>query len=179
MPPLSPHSSPSRDVAALALRATLGPMLFVHGWNKVKGPGGLDGTTGWFESLGLRPAAVHARVAAGTEMAAGLGLTLGAANPLPAAAAIGLMAVAARTDHKGKGFFVFKGGWEYTAVVGGAAVALAALGHGRYALDGLLHKQRSGLRPALFAAALGAAGAAALLAACYRPDEKPPPEDAS
>ena len=44
-------------------------------------------------------------------------LTLGAASPLPSAAAIGLMTTAARTDHKGKGFFVFKGGWEYTAVV--------------------------------------------------------------
>ncbi|MBW8822488.1 MAG: DoxX family membrane protein, partial [Streptomyces sp.] len=41
------------DAAALALRATLGPMLFAHGWNKVAGPGGLKGTTGWFEALGL------------------------------------------------------------------------------------------------------------------------------
>ncbi|WP_405933093.1 DoxX family protein [Streptomyces sp. NBC_00827] len=97
-----------RDAAALALRGVLGPMLFAHGWNKVAGPGGLKGTAGWFESLGLRPAAVHARMAAGTEMAAGVGLVLGLANPLPAAAAVGLMTVAARTDHRGKGFFVFK-----------------------------------------------------------------------
>ncbi|MDI5910257.1 DoxX family protein, partial [Streptomyces sp. 12257] len=58
------------DAAALVLRATLGPMLFAHGWNKVAGPGGLKGTTGWFEALGLKPAEVHARMAAGTEMAA-------------------------------------------------------------------------------------------------------------
>jgi len=173
MPSQSSAGSPGRDAAALVLRAVLGPMLFAHGWNKVRGPGGLAGTAGWFKALGLEPAAVHARVAAGTEMAAGLGLTLGAANPLPAAATVGLMAVAARTDHRGKGFFVFKGGWEYTGVVGGAAVALAALGHGRYALDGLLRHQRSGPRSALFAVGLGTAGAAALLGLCYRPQDEP------
>lgn len=161
------------DAAALVLRATLGPMLFAHGWNKVAGPGGLEGTTGWFEALGLRPAAVHARMAAGTEMAAGVGIALGAAGPLPAAAAVGLMTVAARTDHRGKGFFVFKGGWEYVGVVGGAAVALAALGHGRYSLDGLLRRERVGAGPALLAAGLGTASGAALLAACYRPPRKP------
>jgi putative oxidoreductase len=147
-------------------------MLFAHGWNKVAGPGGLEGTTGWFEALGLRPAAVHARMAAGTEMAAGVGIALGAAGPLPAAAAVGLMTVAARTDHRGKGFFVFKGGWEYVGVVGGAAVALAALGHGRYSLDGLLRRERAGAGAALLAAGLGTASAAALLAACYRPKPK-------
>ncbi|MFG2940804.1 DoxX family protein [Streptomyces sp. NPDC048282] len=163
----------AQDAAALVLRATLGPMLVAHGWNKVAGPGGLKGTTGWFEALGLRPAAVHARMAAGTELAAGVGITLGVANPLPAAAAVGLMTVAARTDHRGRGFFVFKGGWEYVGVVGGAAVALAALGNGRYSVDGLTGRQRHGSGCALLAAGLGVASAAALLAACYRPDEKP------
>lgn len=161
------------EVAALLLRATIGPMLFAHGWNKVAGPGGLKGTTGWFEALGLEPPEVHARMAAGTEMAAGVGIALGAAGPLPAAAAVGLMTVAARTDHRGKGFFVFKGGWEYVGVVGGAAVALAALGNGRYSLDGLLGRRRGGTGPALLAAGLGAGSAAALLAVCYRPAKQP------
>ena len=168
-----------QDVAALLLRVTLGPMLFAHGWNKLAGPGGLKGTTGWFEALGLRPAAVHARMAAGSELAAGVGLTLGVAGPLPAAATIGLMAVAARTDHRGKGFFVFKGGWEYVGVVGGAAMALAALGNGRYSVDALLDMRHSGVGPALLAAGLGAGSAAALLAACYRPERKPEPAQAA
>lgn len=169
-----------RDTAALVLRATLGPMLFAHGWNKAAGPGGLDGTTGWFRSLGLEPAHLHARMAAGTEMAAGAALALGAGGPLPAAAAVGLMTVAARTDHRGKGFFVFKGGWEYTGVVAGAAVALAALGHGRYSVDGLLKRRSEGPVPALLAAGLGGAAAAGLLALSYRPEPKagePEPED--
>ncbi|OLO25820.1 DoxX family protein [Streptomyces sp. MNU77] len=164
------RSAGGRDTAALLLRATLGPMLFAHGWNKVAGPGGLEGTTGWFRSLGLKPAAVHARTAAATELAAGAALTVGAAGALPAAAAVGLMTVAARTDHRGKGFFVFKGGWEYTGVVAGAAVALAALGHGRYSLDGWLGRPGGGARAALAAAGLGAAGAAALLGVCFDPE---------
>ncbi len=90
------------------------------------------------------------------------------------AAAVGLMTVAARTDHRGKGFFVFKGGWEYVGVVvGGAAVALAALGPGRYSLDGVLRRQRAGVGPALLAVGVGTASAAALLAVCYRPERKP------
>ncbi|MEU8139904.1 DoxX family protein [Streptodolium elevatio] len=161
-----------KDVAALVLRATLGPMLFAHGYNKVAGPGGLKGTTGWFEALGLKPAEVHAKMAAGTEMAAGVGLTLGIANPLPAAATVGLMSVAARTDHRGKGYFVFKGGWEYCAVVGGAAVALAGLGNGKYSVDRLFGRESSGAKPALVAAGLGIANAALLLKLCYKPEQK-------
>ncbi|MGX1675551.1 DoxX family protein [Streptomyces sp. NPDC055400] len=162
-----------RDTAALLLRATLGPMLFAHGWNKVYGPGGLKGTTGWFEALGLRPAAAQARLAAGTEMAAGVTMALGVAGPLPAAAAVGLMTTAARTDHRGKGFFVFKGGWEYVGVVGGAAVALAAMGNGTYSVDALMRRQWSGAGAATLAAGLGVGGALALLRACYRPDSNP------
>jgi putative oxidoreductase len=164
-----------RDFASLALRAAIGPMLIAHGTNKVFGSGGLEGTTRWFEALGLRPAAVHARMAAATEIGAGTLITLGVANPLPSAAVVGLMVTAAATDHRGKGFFVFKGGWEYTLVVGAAATALAGLGHGRWSLDRLFRrKSRSGAGLALGAAAFGVASAAALLAATYRPDQDTP-----
>jgi putative oxidoreductase len=162
-----------KDFAALVLRAAVGPMLIAHGTNKVFGSGGLEGTTGWFDALGLQPAHVHARMAAATEIGAGALITLGAGNPLPSAAVVGLMATAAATDHRGKGFFVFKGGWEYTAVVAAAATALAGLGNGRWSVDQLLRrKARSGTGAALGAATLGVAAAAALLAATYRPNKK-------
>ena len=54
-----------RDFASLILRTAIGPMLIAHGTNKVFGSGGLEGTTRWFDSLGLQPAAVHARSAPG------------------------------------------------------------------------------------------------------------------
>jgi putative oxidoreductase len=169
--------TPGADAAALLLRLTLGPMLAYHGYNKIAGEGGLEGTTGWFDSLGLQPAHVHARLAAATEIASGVGFTLGVFMPAPAAATIGLMTVAARTDHKGKGFFVFKGGWEYTGVVSGAALALAALGPGRWSLDAALGANRRGLRWAFVAAALGAGGALGLLKTSYRPNAPTPEPD--
>jgi putative oxidoreductase len=89
------------------------------------------------------------------------------------------MATAAATDHRGKGFFVFKGGWEYTAVVALAATALAGLGNGRWSVDRLFgRKQRSGAAMAISAAALGLAGAGALLATSYRPPSKDESADA-
>jgi putative oxidoreductase len=160
------------------LRLTVGPMLVVHGYNKVFGAGGIEGTTRWFEALGLKPAFVHARLAAATEIGAGTLITLGAASPLPAAAAIGLMTTAARTDHKGKGFFMFKNGWEYVGVVAAVSAAMAALGPGRYSIDHLIGRHRHGLRWALFAAIFGVTNAAALLATSYHPEPPPPPEPA-
>lgn len=164
------------DGAALLLRLTVGPMLITHGYNKVFGKGGLQGTTGWFDSLGLKPPWLHARLAAATEMGAGTLMTLGAASPLPAAATIGLMTTAARTDHKGKGFFVFMGGWEYTGVIAVVSTVIAALGPGRYSLDALRGRQRGGWLWALLATGLGIVSSAALLASSYKPDEKPDDE---
>jgi putative oxidoreductase len=159
------------DVPALLLRMALGPMLVAHGYNKVMGSGGLEGTTKWFDSLGLRPAWLHARLAAATEITAGSLITIGAFNPAPAAAVIGLMATAAATDHRGKGFFVFKGGWEYTAVVATAAAALGSLGYGRFSVDHLRGRHRTGLRWALVAAAVGVGNSRALLATSFKPDQ--------
>jgi putative oxidoreductase len=163
-----------RDFAALALRLAIGPMLVTHGYNKVWGGGGLKGTARWFDSLGLRPGWLHARLAAATEITAGSLVTVGALGPLPEVAVIGLMATAARTDHRGKGFFIFKGGWEYVGFVAMTTTALAALGHGRWSVDRILRRrQRTGAAVALAVAAAGVAAAGSLLAQAYRPEAKP------
>lgn len=65
------------DLALLVIRLALGPMLVIHGVNEVAGAGGLKGTESWFLALGSRPAWLHARVAAATEITAGVFLTLG------------------------------------------------------------------------------------------------------
>ena len=69
-------------------------------------------------------------------------MTLGLLNGLGAMAFVGLMTVAALTDHRGKGYFIFKGGAEYVVLVAIVAVALAVVGPGRWSLDNAL-----GLRP--------------------------------
>lgn len=162
----------STDLAALMLRLTIGPMMMTHGLNKVFGPGGIEGTTRWFDGLGFKPAHVHARMAAATEIGTGALLTVGAMTPLASAGVVGVMTSAAATDHKGKGFFIFKGGWEYVAVVGGVTTAIAALGPGRISVDGLRGKPRGGFIRALLAAALGVAAAMGVL----QTREEPPPK---
>lgn len=157
------------DLGLLVLRLALGPMLVLHGWNKINGSGGLSGTAGWFEALGLRPGWLHARLAAGTELTAGALMTLGLLTGLTAAAFVGLMLVATLTDHRGKGYFVFKGGWEYTVLVAMVAVGLGATGPGEWSLDHLLGLDLAGWPWALAAAVGGGAAAAGLLLVARRP----------
>jgi putative oxidoreductase len=157
------------DLGLLLIRLALGPMLVAHGVNKAFGAGGLAGTEGWFASLGLRPAWVHARLAAATEVAAGVLLTVGLLTPVATAAFVGLMVVATRTDHRGKGYFVFKGGWEYTVLVAVVAVGLASTGPGGWSLDDALGLDLAGAGWALGVAVVGVAAALGMLAACYRP----------
>lgn len=157
------------DLGLLVLRLALGPMLVVHGWNKVFGAGGLSGTEGWFASLGLRPAWLHARLAPVNEIGAGVLMTLGLLNGLAAMAFVGLMLVATFTDHRGKGYFVFKGGWEYTVLVAMVAVAIAALGPGEWSLDHAIGLDLAGTGWAVAALVGGAAAAGALMLTSYRP----------
>lgn len=157
------------DLGLLLVRLAIGPMLFVHGWNKVFGGGGIGGTAGWFESLGLRPGRVHAWLAALTEMGAGVLMTLGIVTGLASVAFVGLMAVALLTDHRGKGYFVFKGGWEYTALVAMVAIGMAAAGPGAWSLDEVLGLDVAGGGWAAIAAFGGLGAAIILLSLCYRP----------
>lgn len=154
----------STDLGLLLVRVTLGVMIALHGWNKIFGTGGISGTGSWFESLGLRPGVLYAAAAAGTEIGAGILLVIGLLQPLSSAALIGLMVVAARTDHRGKGFFVFRGGWEYVAVVGFIALALAATGPGQLSLDVALGWQWHGYYWMLGAGALGLVSASVPIA---------------
>ena len=126
------------SVGLLILRVVLGLTMAAHGYNKFFGGGRIKGTAGWFESIGMKPGTFHARVAASTEMAAGLGLAVGLLTPIPAAGFVSLMLVAAWTVHRANGFFIVKEGWEYNLVLASAAVALAATGAGKFSLDYLL-----------------------------------------
>lgn len=159
------------DTAALILRLALGIALLAHGWNHGFGPGGLGGTTGWFESIGLRPAKVNAAISSYMELAAGTAILLGLFVPFAAAAGIGTMVVAFMTVHRPNGFFIFKEGYEYVAVLAFALTALAVMGSGRVSLDRALgiDDTLSGTGVGLGAAAAGILGAAVLLAACWRP----------
>ncbi|MDV3124279.1 DoxX family protein [Mycobacterium sp. 21AC1] len=166
------------DVAILILRVVLGLTMAAHGYNKFFGGGRIPGTAGWFESIGMKPGAFHARVAAGTEMAAGIGLALGLLTPVPAAGFVALMLVAAWTVHRFNGFFIVKEGWEYNLILATAAVAIAGTGAGRYSLDHLLfagtgfYDLLHGWCGMVIAVLLGLAGAIGQLVIFYRPPAK-------
>jgi putative oxidoreductase len=123
------------DFALLVLRVVLGLTMAAHGYNKFFGKGGLAGTAGWFDSIGMKPGMFHARAAATTEMAAGLGLAVGLLTPVPAAGFVALMFTAAWTVHRKNGFFIVKEGWEYNLVLAVTAVAIAGVGAGKLSLD--------------------------------------------
>jgi len=171
------------DVGILILRLVLGLTMAAHGYNKFFGPGGISGTARWFDSIGMRPGAFHARVAASTEVAAGLGLALGLLTPIAAAGFVALMLVAAWTVHRRNGFFITKDGWEYNLVLAAAAVAVA-IGPGRLSLDHVLFSGTgfghllhgwSGLFTAL---GLGLAGGFGQLVLFFRPGKSETRADA-
>ncbi|GAA2773340.1 DoxX family protein [Mycolicibacterium pallens] len=166
------------SVGLLILRVVLGVTMAAHGYNKFFGGGRIKGTAGWFESIGMKPGTFHARVAASTEMAAGIGLALGLLTPIPAAGFVALMLVAAWTVHRHNGFFIVKEGWEYNLILATAAVAIAATGAGRFSLDYLLfhgtdvYHYLRGWWGLLIAVVLGLAGGIGQLAIFYRPPAK-------
>jgi len=166
------------DFTIFLLRVVLGLTMAAHGYNKFFGPGGLKGTAGWFDSMGMKPGLFHARVAATTEMAAGIGLAVGLLTPIPAAGFVALMLVAAWTVHRPNGFFIVKEGWEYNLVLAVAAVAVAGMGAYKWSLDYLLFYDTplwdylNGWEALVIAVGLGVAGGIGQLLIFYRPPAK-------
>lgn len=156
-----------REIASLLLRSAVGGTMIAHG---VKHGRSLEGTAGWFGSIGFRQPRLQAQASAVVEIGSGALLLAGAGTPLAAAAVVGTMGVAARSVHVPNGFFITAEGWEYVTNLATAAVALAAIGPGRFSVDhatGLDRRLTGGQRAAV-AAGLGLAGAAAQLAAFWR-----------
>ena len=125
------------NAALLALRVVFGVFLAYHGYNKVFGGNGLTGTASWFGGIGMRWPKWQARMAATTEIGAGLLFAAGLITPITAAGMIAVMLVAIITTHWKVGFFIFRKGegWEYCASIALVALAVATTGPGRWSLD--------------------------------------------
>lgn len=162
---------PQFDLALLLLRVVFGVFLAYHGYNKVFGGGGLAGTAKWFGAIGMKWPLWQARLAATTEMVAGLLFAAGLITPLAGAGVIGLMVVAIVVAHWKVGFFIFKPnqGWEYCASIAVVAFAVSMVGGGRWSLDNALDIEFSGWWGAAIAGGLGIGGALGQLALSYRP----------
>jgi putative oxidoreductase len=164
------------SVVMLIFRFLVGLTFASHGWMKRFGPGGIDGTAGWFDSIGMSPGKRHAVIASTTEMGAGALLAIGLLTPFAAAGMIGVMVVAGWAVHRRNGFFIVGNGWEYTFVVGLVAAVIAGFGPGRWSIDHALglSDDFAGYTALVIAVVLGVAVGIAQLALFYRPAESTP-----
>ncbi len=164
----------SLNLGLLILRVVVGLTLAAHGYNKFFGGGKIPGTARWFDSMGMRPGKIQALAAASMELGSGVFLAAGLLTPLAGAGFVGLMFVAFYTVHRPNGFFIVKQGYEYNVVLAIIGVSVSVIGAGQWSLDHALGimTDLNGLVGLALSAGLGLAGAATLLAACYRPPAK-------
>ncbi|MDY7104896.1 MAG: DoxX family protein [Actinomycetota bacterium] len=153
------------DLGLAVLRVVVGLTFAAHGLQKARS---LDGTAGWFDSMGMRPGRLHARLAAGTEIGAGVLLALGLLTAFAGAGMVGVMVVAGYTVHRGT-FFIVKNGWEYNLILAVIGVSLATTGPGGWSLDDVIGIDLDGIAGLAIALVGGVGGGAAQLAAFYRP----------
>ena len=160
------------ELGLLLIRVVVGGLLAGHGVQKLfgrLGGLGLDGTGGYLATHGFLPGRPFAALAGLAEVIGGLFLIAGLATPLAAALIVSTMIVAARTDHVGKGLWIFNGGAEYVLTVASIGLGLAIVGPGDLSLDQLLGLESGGPVAGLVALALAAIGATAVLMARTRP----------
>ncbi|MGA0878511.1 MAG: DoxX family protein, partial [Ilumatobacteraceae bacterium] len=132
---------------------------------------GLQGTASWFGGIGFKWPLWQARLAATTEIGAGLLLAAGLLTPLAGAGVIGVMLVAIVVAHWKVGFFVFlpNQGWEYCATIAIGALAIGTMGPGQWSLDHAIDFSLDGWTSALVTAGVGICGAVLQLLVSYRP----------
>jgi putative oxidoreductase len=143
------------------LRVVIGMLFFGHGTQKLYGwfgGHGIEGTAGFFESLGLKPGRRHATAAGAAEAGGGALVALGFLTPAAAAALIGVMSTAIEKVHMKNGPWVSEGGYEYNLVLIAVMVALADLGPGEFSIDQALGIEVKGPAVAALALAGGVAG---------------------
>ena len=159
----------------LILRIALGIVMIAHGYNHIFRGGKIQGTAGWFESLGMKPGILHAWLASLTELGAGAMLIFGFLTPLAGAGVIGVMFVALITNHLKNGFFIFRPGegYEYVLTLLLCGFAVAGIGGLRWSIDDSINSTwLSGWKGLAIAAVAGIGGAVALLAVFWRPPTK-------
>ncbi len=121
----------------MLLRIVVGGTMFSHGAQKLFGwfgGHGLRGTAGFFGNLGYR-APLLMTLAAGLAESGGLLFAAGFVTPLAALGIAVVMLNAIAIVHWPKGFFNGNGGLEFPLTLLTVAVAVSAIGPGRFSLD--------------------------------------------
>ena len=117
-----------REAGIALVRIIVGVVFFAHGYLKFFKMG-IDGTIGFFTSLGIPAPQLAAWFVTGLEMIGGLALILGIFTPVLGVLFAIEMAVVIFTAKRGEGFFAPKGfELELTLLVASAALALTGPG---------------------------------------------------
>jgi putative oxidoreductase len=153
--------------ALLLLHGFLGVALVAHAIQKVL-VFRVTGTAAYLESFGFRAPRSMAFAVIGTELVGGILLGLGLLMPIGAALVASTMLVAARTDHRGKGWYITGSGAEFVATNAVVAIALANAGGGKYSLDRALSLHLSGPSWTVATAVVAVAGAGLVLSPLFR-----------
>jgi putative oxidoreductase len=128
------------SIALLLLRLGVGLTLAGHGVQKLfgwfGGPG-LNRVKQGFEKQGFKPVWPWIVLAIVGEVGGGLSVALGFLTPLGAAGIFGAMAMATFKSHWKNGFWLNKGGYEYSLILMIASIAIGLMGPGKYSLDAL------------------------------------------
>ncbi|WP_203590122.1 DoxX family protein [Streptomyces sp. SID13031] len=133
----------SRDLVLLIARVGLGVVFIAHGWQKFS-TNGLDGTAAGFDQLGVPAPTLSAYYAAAAELIGGAALILGVLTTVAGVLLAVDMAGAFLFVHMSNGIFVADGGWELVVVLGLFALAIAAVGAGRFSVDNALTRSTAG-----------------------------------
>jgi putative oxidoreductase len=152
----------------LILRVVVGLTVAAHGAHKLFGVflrHGIDGTAGFLDSLGFRPARGHAYLLGSAEALGGLLLALGLLTPLAAAMIIGVMTAPSWVVHRKNGFFVAEGGYEFPMLLAVVVATVVLVGPGRYSIDAALGTNVDGVVPAVAALLVGVLSGVAVVAA--------------
>jgi putative oxidoreductase len=133
-----------RDYGPLALRIALGLVMMGHGAQKLFGAfggGGLSGTAGFFDQIGIVPGVFWAFVVAVVETFGGLFVFIGLLTRVASALIAITMFVAMVWVHLPNGFFLANRGIEFTLVLCAMGSALAVMGAGSFSADAAAKKR--------------------------------------
>jgi putative oxidoreductase len=173
------------DVGLLLVRVAAGGILIAHGLQKLglfAGPGFTRFAAGFEEGPGFRPGVLWASAVVFAEFVGGLLIVLGFLGPIGPLVGAADMFVAAVVVHAPKGFWNKDGGYEFPALLGLTAVALALTGPGAWSVDGVLALKLPAWLPAVWAVAVFAGAILALavssLARSAPPTSGPPSTEA-
>lgn len=134
-------SSPAASLGLLLLRIVVGAIFAAHGAQKIF-EFTIPGTIGSFADMGVPLPEIAAPAVAFIELGGGILLILGLFTRVAGILLAGDMIVALVTVHLPAGLWVGEGGYEFVAVLGAAALALALTGAGRISLDGAFLRGR-------------------------------------